>query len=83
MKEQKPDSSGALVHIIKVAEQLGLSEYQARGLVEKGELPAAKVGRPIRLLSLVDERISIAAPEEVAAMTAARRQAPSRRSTPS
>lgn len=47
MKEHTSDSGGALVHIVKVAEQLGLSEYQARGLVEKGELPATKVGRRI------------------------------------
>ncbi len=35
---------------------------------------AAATGRPIRLLSLVDERISIAAPEEVTTMAQARSQ---------
>lgn len=37
-------SSGALLHILKVAERLGLSEYQTRGLVERGELAATKIG---------------------------------------
>lgn len=35
---------------------------------------AARGGRPIRLLSLVDERISIAAPEDVTALVQARSQ---------
>ncbi len=35
---------------------------------------ASSAGRPVRLLSLVDERISIASPEEVAAAVAARSQ---------
>jgi len=35
---------------------------------------AATAGRPIRLLSLVDERISIAAPEDLTTMAQARSQ---------
>lgn len=37
-------NGGALLHILKVAERLGLSEYQTRGLVERGELVATKIG---------------------------------------
>lgn len=33
-----------LIHIRLVAERLGLSEYQMRGLVERGVLPSTKVG---------------------------------------
>lgn len=45
MKDPRSDSSsGALIHISKVAERLGLSEYQTRGLIESGELQATRVG---------------------------------------
>lgn len=40
---------------------------------------AAAAGRPIQLLSLVDERISIASPEELASMVKARSQRPEAR----
>lgn len=33
-----------LVHISEVAKLLGLSEYQTKGLVEKGKLPGEKIG---------------------------------------
>lgn len=52
----KRDTGGRLIHISVAAEQLGLSEYQMRGLVEKGEIPSTKVGRRTYLLQRsVDE----------------------------
>lgn len=45
-----------LVHISAVQARLGLSEYQVRGLVEAGDLPATKVGRRTYILtSAVDD----------------------------
>lgn len=38
------DTPGELIHISLVAERLGLSVYQTQGLVEKGKLPATKIG---------------------------------------
>jgi excisionase family DNA binding protein len=38
------DAQAELVHISEVAKQLGLSEYQTRGLVEKGEIAATRIG---------------------------------------
>ena len=43
-------AEGELVHISIAATQLGLSEYQMKGLVEKGVLPATKIGRRTYLL---------------------------------
>lgn len=46
----KKDNGGALIHISVAAKQLGLSEYQMRGLVEKGEIPSTLVGNRTYLL---------------------------------
>lgn len=46
----KGSSGGALIHISVAAKQLGLSEYQMRGLVEKGEIPATRIGNRTYLL---------------------------------
>lgn len=34
-----------LIHILEVARRLGLSEFQMKGLVEKGTFPHTKIGR--------------------------------------
>lgn len=44
------NADGELIHISAAAKHLGLSEYQMRGLVEKGEIAATRVGRRTYLL---------------------------------
>lgn len=39
------DAPGELLHISLVQARLGLSEYQVKGLVERGDLPSTKIGR--------------------------------------
>lgn len=39
------DTQAELIHILEVGRQLGLTEYQMRGLVERGEIAATKVGK--------------------------------------
>jgi excisionase family DNA binding protein len=46
----KDTPGGALIHINVAAKQLGLSAYQIRGLVEKGEIPATRIGNRTYLL---------------------------------
>lgn len=43
MTEAPSAENGALIHISKVAERLGLSEFQVRGMVTRGELPSVKI----------------------------------------
>ena len=43
-------AAGELIHISTVARDLGLSEYQMKGLVERGEIAATKVGRRTYIL---------------------------------
>lgn len=42
---ESPQVEPLLLHIKQVAERLGLSVYQVRGLCESGRLPFEKVGR--------------------------------------